>query len=406
MKNSYRFAIVVTLAVCTLAASVAGYGQALPTDPVERAKVVAQFFEANARRLTLFDREGKEAGVVGQRDVYNQPVFSPDLTRVAVSRIDLDKERSDLWVLDIATGRGTQITASQTREQATNPAWSPDGSQVVYVGVRGGYFGIYRKASNGEGREELLYQGGSLISLNEWSMDGRYLSYFSADLAGGNSMFALPLNATGERKPIEIARSKTQIQGGRFSPDSRFIAYASNESGKMEIYVRPFDPAAAPGSKPAAGPWQISDQGGLGMANWRRDGKELYYLAADRGIMAVPVTTSPDFEFGKPTLLFRPPADAITGVTQWNCGYRGGACAGGVEVDRDCLRGRRPQRQGRPVPVPDRAKAALGGAAVKVVEDARNLQAGRVEQVAAGVEGRHRHLPLQQLRGLAYGVIG
>jgi len=314
VKNSYRFAIVVTLAACTLAASVAGYGQALPTDPVERAKVVAQFFEANARRLMLFDREGKEAGVVGQRDVYNQPVFSPDRTRVAVSRIDLDKERSDLWVLDIATGRGTQITASQTREQATNPAWSPDGSQVVYVGVRGGYFGIYRKASNGEGREELLYQGGSLISLNEWSMDGRYLSYFSADLAGGNSMFALPLNATGERKPIEIARSKTQIQGGRFSPDSRFIAYASNESGKMEIYVRPFDPAAAPGSKPAAGPWQISDQGGLGMANWRRDGKELYYLAADRGIMAVPVTTSPDFEFGKPTLLFRPPADAITGV--------------------------------------------------------------------------------------------
>src|SRR5207249_12200636 len=109
--------MVVTLAACTLAASVAGYGQALPTDPVERAKVVAQFFEANARRLMLFDREGKEAGVVGQRDVYNQPVFSPDRTPVAVCRIDLDKERSDLWVLDIATGRGTQITASQTREQ-------------------------------------------------------------------------------------------------------------------------------------------------------------------------------------------------------------------------------------------------------------------------------------------------
>src|SRR5438128_12630855 len=109
-----------------------------------------------------------------------------------------------------------------------------------------------------------------------------------------------------------MLRSKAQFQGARFSPDSRFIAYMSNESGKAEIYVRRFDPAAAPGA--AAGPWQISDQGGLGMAFWRRDGKELYYLAADRGIMAVPITTSPDIEFGKPQLLFRPSEDALTGV--------------------------------------------------------------------------------------------
>jgi len=321
MKNSRRVKIVApAIAAVLLLTGLPGKGQPLPTDPVERAKVVAQFFEANARRLTLFDREVKEVAVVGPRDVYNQPVLSPDRTRVAVIKFDLDKEYSNLWVLDVATGKEIRITSSQTREQINNPAWSPDGTQVAYVGVRGGYFGLYRKASNGEGPEELLYRGGAQMSLNDWSMDGRFLSYFSADLGGGNALFALPLDAAGERKPIEIARRKTQIQGVRFSPDSRFIAYASNESGKMEIYVRPFDPAAAPGTAAGAGPWKISDEGGLGMAFWRRDGKELYYLAADRGIMAVPVNTSQGFEFGKPALLFRPSADALTGVAPGTSG--------------------------------------------------------------------------------------
>ena len=110
----------------------------LPKDPAERAKVIAQIFAANARQLTLFDREGKEVSVVGPRDLYNQPVLSPDGKRVAVIKADLDKETNDLWVFDVATGKGTQITSSQAREAATSPAWSPDGSQVAYVALRDG----------------------------------------------------------------------------------------------------------------------------------------------------------------------------------------------------------------------------------------------------------------------------
>src|SRR6266516_1323534 len=123
--NSSKW-IAISLVICAalLLAALPGYGQ-LPTDPVERAKVVAQFFEANARRLTLFDREGKEISVVGPRDVYNQPVLSPDRTRVAVIKVDLDKENANLWVLDIATGKGTQITASQSREQTSGQEWTP-----------------------------------------------------------------------------------------------------------------------------------------------------------------------------------------------------------------------------------------------------------------------------------------
>src|SRR5262245_42267245 len=88
----------------------------LPTDPAERAKVISQIFEANAQQLTLFDREGKQISVVGSRDLYNQPVFSPDAKRVAVIKPNIDKETNDLWVMDVATGKGVQITASKTRE--------------------------------------------------------------------------------------------------------------------------------------------------------------------------------------------------------------------------------------------------------------------------------------------------
>jgi Tol biopolymer transport system component len=187
--------------------------------------------------------------------------------------------------------------------------WSPDGSQVAYVALREGYFGLYRKASNGTGAEELLYRNNAPMTLTDWSMDGRFLSYFSTDLSGG-ALFALPVVATdaaGERKPIEIFRSQSQLQGPRLSPDSRYVVYVSNQSGRNEVYVRPF-PQAGAQAESAAGPWQISDQGGQGMAFWRRDGKELYYLCANRAVMAVSVTYSTpiNVEFGRPAQLFRP----------------------------------------------------------------------------------------------------
>jgi Tol biopolymer transport system component len=277
----------------------------LPTDPEERAKVIAQIMQANARQLTLFDREGKELNAVGPKDLFNQPVFSPDGKRIAVIKNNLEKENADLWIYDAATGQGKQITSSGTREQSTAPAWSPDGSYVAYVGLRQGSYGLYRKLSNGEGAEELLYKNNAPLTLTDWSQDGRYLTYFSTDLGGGG-IYALPLEGTGERKPIEMFRSKSQVTGPRLSPNSRFTVYISNETGKNELYVRPFNPTAAPGA-PSAGPWKISDQGAQGMAFWRRDGNELTFLAPDRGIMSVAVTTTGDFEFGKPAVLFRLP---------------------------------------------------------------------------------------------------
>ena len=123
MNNSYRIAITTTAAVvfAALLAAVPGEAQ-LPKDPVERAKIIAQILQANSRQLTLFDRQGKELNQIGPRDLYNQPVLSPDGKRLAVIRTDLDKETNDLWVFDVGTGKGTQITVSQTREGASAPA--------------------------------------------------------------------------------------------------------------------------------------------------------------------------------------------------------------------------------------------------------------------------------------------
>jgi Tol biopolymer transport system component len=289
----------------------------LPRDPAERARVVSQIMEANARQLTLFDRQGRPVSTVGTRDLYNQPVLSPDLTRVVVGKNDLEKENADLWVIDNASGKGIQLTVSKTRENASSPAWSPDSKQIAYVALRDGYFGLYRKSSNGQGEEELLFKNSAPMTLTDWSQDGKYLVYFSTDLTGGG-LYAVPVAGTGERKAIEVLRDKWQNQGPRLSPDSRIMTFTSNASGRTEVYAVPFDPAAAQGAKPAAGPWQVSDQGGAGMVFWRKDGKELYYLGADRAVMVVEVSGGATPTFGKPQVLFRPSPDIAPGIGPGN----------------------------------------------------------------------------------------
>jgi dipeptidyl aminopeptidase/acylaminoacyl peptidase len=305
VKSSYRIALTVTVALAGLFTAFRAVAQ-LPTDPAERAKVLAQIMQANARQITLFDREGKQLAAVGARDLYAQPVFSPDARRVAVIRQDPEKENTDLWVVDLASGNRVRITEGGTRETTQSPAWAPDGSRVAYVGLRQGAYSLYQKLSNGQGNEELLYKSNATLVLTDWSMDGRYLTFYSTDLGGG-AIFALPMTGTGERKPIEIFRSKSQLTGPRLSPNDRFVAYVSNETGRTELYIRPFDPNAAPGATPSAGPWKISEQGAQGMAFWRRDGREINFLGPDRSIVSVAVTTIGEFEFGKPATLFRVP---------------------------------------------------------------------------------------------------
>ena len=295
MKRSYRVATTTaaTQSAALLLAPAPGLGQ-LPPVP---------------RQLTVFDGDGNVVSTIGEPDTYMRPSFSPDRTRVAVI---LAKENEDLWVFDLATGNGTQITSSQPEERVLAPVWSPDGSQVAYVVWRDSCFGLYREASSGEGEAELLYQhSGWPITLTDWSLDGRFLSFYSADLFGG-TLYLLPLDGDGQA--FEAARSESAIVEARLSPDSRFLAYRSDETGRNEIFVRA---VALPGDAANASveQWQVSTDGGLGMVSWRRDGQELYYFGADRGVMAVDVDTARGFEFSRPRLLFTAPdAIPVTGI--------------------------------------------------------------------------------------------
>jgi Tol biopolymer transport system component len=353
------------------AAAVAG-SQAEESAKAARARQIAQQFETHARVLTVFDREGKVVTTVGERAIYNsrQQVFSPDRTHLAAITRDLEKQTHDLWVLDVATGGRRLIASSGANETALlrerSPVWSPDGSHVAYMRVLGGSEGLYRKASSGEGDEELLYEHpGAEMVINDWSTDGRFLTFFTFDLFGA-TLYALPLGGVGDGTPVEIFHSASQLRGsglspdgrflayasaesgrwevltfhsggvllvvpltgpdpltreavefsreefeagtGRFSPDSRFMAYRSDESGREEIYVPPLHLAA--GTAPAGDKWQVSKDGGAGMISWRRDGKEIYFVerdieAAEAKVMAVEITTTPAVRMGTPRVLFR-----------------------------------------------------------------------------------------------------
>src|SRR4029453_15503648 len=256
--------------------------------------------DPNARTLTLFDRQGKPVGTVGDRGYYNNVQLSPDQTRVALLRGDPVKGTTDVWVIEVATGKGTQITSNKREDGTRTPVWSADGKQVAYVVSRNGMEAIYRKAADGTGSEEVLYRlNGAGITLQEFTSDGRYLTYYSQQL-GGNIEFALPL--TGEQKPIEIVRSQFPILAAHLSPNNRFVAFRSNESGKDQIWVRRFDPS---GPSPEKG--QGSSVGGPGPVFWRADGKELYFLSLDRSFMVVNVRTDTGFEFEQPRVLFKVP---------------------------------------------------------------------------------------------------
>jgi Tol biopolymer transport system component len=274
-----------------------------------KAKRDALNFQNNATTIAFFDRTFKRTGGVGERAIYDEVVLSPDGSRVAVCLEDLANESADLFVLDAKTGAKTRLTTSARTEFVMAPVWSPDGSRIAYVTIRKGQEGIYTRAANGQGGEELLYKNpGAFMNLTDWSQDGRFLTFAISDLKGG-ALYLLPVNGSADRKPVEITHSDLRMFSPRFSPDGRFLSYTVvDQSNRSEVFVRPIDAATK------KGPWQVSD-GSSGMAFWRRDGKELYYPARDQSMMVAEVSTSPEFSFTKPKVLFRQQAPVPERVT-------------------------------------------------------------------------------------------
>jgi dipeptidyl aminopeptidase/acylaminoacyl peptidase len=249
---------------------------------------------AGLRQLAWMDRDGKKLSTVGGAADYTNPALAPGGRRLAIGRRDPNTKTRDIWVFDLARGTNTRLTFDAGDD--LNPLWSPDGTRLAFTSDRKGERDIWWKMADGSGQDELVYEAkGGQKNIEAWSGDGRYLVYNYQPASKPTHLWALPL--TGERKPLPLIEAPYPVQYAAISPDSRWLAYTSRETGRNEVYVTAFQPGAT------GGKWQISSEGGE-QPSWRGDGREMYFMRGGQ-LMAVQVKMSgKSFEAGIPRALF------------------------------------------------------------------------------------------------------
>jgi Tol biopolymer transport system component len=257
-------------------------------------------------QLVWFDRQGKQLGSSGPSmkvSIGQAPSLSPNDKQIVIHRTDPQSQNQDIWLIDVARDLPTRLTSDPATEQL--PIWSPDGNHLVFDAIRGGVRGLYKKAASG-GSEELLLQGGP-NAVGDWSPDGRLILYGRTAVGTRRDVFVLPL--FGDRQPYPILDSQFDEYREQFSPDGRWLAYVSDESGGYEVYLQPFTEGRLGGAK-----LRISTKGG-NQPRFRRDGQELFYVAADGQMMVVALNTSgATVEPGTPRPLFK--TRMLTGMIQ------------------------------------------------------------------------------------------
>lgn len=243
-------------------------------------------------QLTWFDREGNRLQTVGQPAQLFQPVISPDGKRVVAQIIDASG-KATLWMLDVARGVPSRFTFQGPSDGW--PVWSPDGKQVAYESNRGGNLEIFVKAASGVEEEKPLVTEEGESMPTDWSRDGRFLAYQTQSRTTKKfDIWILPM--TGDRKPFSFISTEANEYDPVFSPDGRWLAYLSNETGRSEAYVVPF-----PGR---SGKWQISS-GGAEWIFWVNGGKEIDYITPDGKWMAAEATAKGDeFSIGATKAVF------------------------------------------------------------------------------------------------------
>ncbi len=244
--------------------------------------------------LRWFDRNGRPMEKVGPPGRYINFDLSPDDRRVAAM------VRGDIWLFDVTRAASTRFTFNPAMDTAS--IWSPDGQRIIFTSNRGGPWNLYQKLSNGTGEEELLLNTNGTQLANSWSPDGKFV-IFSQNMGtkSGWDLWVLPLE--GERKSFPLLQTEFNEHWGRFSPDGKWVAYVSNESGRDEVFVRTF----APDPHHTALKWQVSNGGGQ-LPRWRADGKELFFLGPNRQMMVAAAkpggTLASSFERANPRELF------------------------------------------------------------------------------------------------------
>jgi Tol biopolymer transport system component len=257
-------------------------------------------------QLVRVNREGGRRGVIGPPGRYPaNPSLAPDGSQIAMGRFDLQTGGADLWLFDLARGVSSRFTFERSLELA--PLWDGDSRRILFASNRAGVWDIYARAvDRGTGSlddsDHLLLQSGSNKYPQTWSADGRWLIFTSADPETGEDLWMAPADGSAAPRPFVVADFNQRE--AQLSPDGRWMAYASNESGRFEIYVRPYP--TGPGH------WKVSIDGGV-EPRWRDDGRELFFVGPDRRLRAVSIARSDTFAPGAPALLF----DARIADTWW-----------------------------------------------------------------------------------------
>ncbi len=247
-------------------------------------------------QLAWFDRGGKEIEKVGSTTSLVELALSADGKRVVSDRAGPSRRGTDLWISDLEHHGESKLTLDPSINGL--PVWSPDGSKISFMSNRGGNQDIYLRAADGTGQDEPLLQSKQLKFPYDWSHDGRFIIFEVSAASTGH--FALPV--AGDHKPIPLFETAFFGCCSQLSPDDRWLAYVSSDSGQGQLYVQPFAPVA---TKAVTGKWQISTRGGV-LPRWRADGRELFYVEQTGvKLMAVKVkATANSFNWGTPRHLF------------------------------------------------------------------------------------------------------